>query len=221
MLTNNEILFASILGSKIVKQIPRFEMVQNELSKQVIPTIPFLPFKNQISIREEEGLKKHSNWKAIQPNVDQHFFPLKFRRVLAENPDSEPWYTFPYEPMISISGKNKIVRRSIAKAKNFIGTIKEYWSQDDYDITITGVFMGPNVIGTMQDCFPISDFQKLKEYCQSPLGIQVKCEPLRILDINYLVVESFDFPFTKGGNVQAYELKCFSDFSSDFLIDLE
>ena len=38
------ILFASLLGSKVAQQIPRFETVQNEIGKRVLPPISFLPF---------------------------------------------------------------------------------------------------------------------------------------------------------------------------------
>ncbi len=223
MLSNNEILYASILGSKVVEQIPRFALVENELSKHVVPSIPFLPFKNKITVNEADSseINSSNNWKATAPNIDGQFFPLSFRKVLATNPESEPWYTFPYEPMINISGKNKIVRRSVAKAQNFIGTIKEYWSQDDYEISITGALIGAIQLGSVQDCYPINDFEKLRDYCTSPLGVQVKCEPFQLLGIDYLIVEDFQFPFTKGENVQAYELKCYSDFSADFLLEIE
>lgn len=221
MITNNEILFSSLVGSKVAATIPRFSLVQNELAKHVLPTSPFLPIGNDISIQKSESVSTDNLWKATPPNEDGQFFPLRFRRVLENNPESEPWYTFPYEPLINISGNNKLIKRSVAKAKNFIGTIKEHWSQDDYEITITGILFGAVSRGNVEDCFPRSDFEKLRDYCTSPLGIQVQCEPLQLLGINFLVVENFSFPFTKGENVQAYEIKTFSDFSADFLLEIE
>jgi hypothetical protein len=215
------ILFLSLAGTKVAESIPRFTAFQNEVMKHPLPTVPFLPFNQKIGITSSESFKASNIWKADNPSVDTHFFPLKFRRVTENDPNKEPWYTFPYEPFISIKGKNKIVKRSVAKAQNFIGTIKEHWSQDDYDITITGILFGENEIGTVEECFPKADFEKLRDYCTWPLGIQVQCEPLQLLGINYLVVDDFDFPFTKGENVQAYELKCTSDFSADFLLEIE
>lgn len=221
MLTKNQIIFSSLVGSKVAESIPRFQLFENEVAKHVLPPIPFLPNQNEVTIDQESAsLNGDVLWAADESNISKHFFPLSFR---SNNPNntSLQWFTFPYEPLLSIQGKNNIVRRSVAKAKDFVGTIKERWSQDDYEVTITGSIYGKQEIGAVQDCFPISDFEKLRDYCTDPYGIQVKCEPLQLLGIDYLVVESFNFPFTKGENVQAYELKCFSDFAVNYLLELE
>lgn len=214
---DNEILFASLIGSKAVESIPRFEAVQNELSKRVLPPIPFLPKRNEIEIDNRQYEKLDDVWQSDKPKIDNHFFPLSFRR----RGEGEQWYTFPFEPMISIKGANTIIKRKPAKAPNFIGTVKERWSQDDYSITITGSLIGFNERGSVEDTYPRKDFEALKDYCTAPEGLEVLCEPLQLLGINYLVVEDFTFPFTKGENIQAYELTCTSDFSPEFLLEIE
>lgn len=216
-LSNNEILFASLVGSKTVKSLPRFNAVQNELSKHVLPPIPFLPFQNEIGVNTGSVISSGSLWESDKVNADSQFFPLSFRKRIP----GEKWFTFPFEPMITISGKNNIVKRSVAKAPKLIGTIKERWSQDDYKITITGALIGLNERGAPEDTFPRKDFELLKDYCTAPEGLEVRCEPLQLLGINYLVIEDFNFPFTKGENVQAYELNALSDFSFDFLLEIE
>src|SRR5690606_115000 len=117
--------------------LPRLSAVQNELQKRVGYPIPFLPFKNKVIINEEDAdvqgneisiYEQNSDdfgadlWKANPSIIENQFFPLRVRRAGTD----EDYFTFPYEPMISITGKNKIVKRSIAKAPNFIGSIKEY-----------------------------------------------------------------------------------------------
>lgn len=216
------ILLASLLGSKLSESLPRLAVVQNELQKHVLPPIPFLPETNENGVDTPRSFSLNTPlWQADSPNISGQFFPLSFRRKTDGGTSSEPWYTFPYEPLISIEGKNDIVKRKIAKANGFVGTVKERFSQDDYTITITGSLIGLKLIGTYDECFPRQDFERLRDYCICPGGIEVRCEPLQLLGINSLVVEEFTFPFTKGENVQAYELHCLSDFTSELLLEIE
>lgn len=214
---NDEIVFASLLGSKISKSLPNFRLVQNELSKHVLPPIPFIPEDKTREVEPVRSTPINSVSTATPPNIEKQFFPLTFRRPVP----GESWYTFPYEPIINVSGKNIIVKRRPAKAEKFIGSIKERWSQDDYQITITGAIIGEIRTGSPGEVFPREDFERLRDYCTSPEGIEVRCELLQLLGINNLVVDDFRFPFTKGGNVQAYEISASSDFSSDFLLEIE
>jgi len=222
--SNTDILFASLVGSKV--SIPRFNIVQNELTKHVLPPIPFLPFKNESRIAKADDGNIHNDfksrhdgsvslWEADAPlPAEQQFFPFSF-----VGEDGVP-YLLPYEPMISISGGNTIVRRNVAKARGLVGSIKERWNQKDYEITITGVLIGSLLTGSVDECYPIKDFKKLKDFMTTPKDLQVFCEPLQLLGINRIVIEDFTFPFTKGENVQAYEIKAYSDFAYNLLIDI-
>lgn len=219
-MTNKEILFASLVGSKIVKLAPRFEALQNEIGKHVLPSIPFLPLQNAEKVKETDRSFDFANvWQADQPQAEeQQFFPLRL-----SIDDGNTWFLLPYEPMITISGKNEIVKRNVAKwnadySKGFSGTIKERWAKGDYEIQITGFLMGSLLTGNVEDCFPISDFSKLSEIL-SNAKVRVACPPLELLNIHYLAVESFTFPFTKGENVQAYDIKCVSDMPYNLLIE--
>ncbi len=66
--------------------------------------------------------------------------------------------------MITISGSHTIIKRNVAKSNKMIGTVKERWSQNDYEITITGVLIGSIMTGNISDCYPTSDFEKLKKH---------------------------------------------------------
>lgn len=223
-MNNEEILFASLVGSKLVKTAGRLSVVENELGKHVLPGLPISVKTSPTSVNSSAIGSSFSNlWKQDVPlSEEQQFFPLSFS--LTENGDR---WLFPYEPMISISGKNNIVKRNVAKWKpndtntkdNFFGTIKERWSMGDYEITITGVLLGAFLKGEMEDCFPIDDFLKLKNFLTHTKEIYVWCEPFNLLGINKVVIEDFSFPFTKGENVQAYEIRCTSDSSYKLLIE--
>ncbi len=212
---NTDILFASLVGSKI--SIPRFTVVQNELMKHVLPPIPFLPLKNTVEIanvnaRVEENLRMAD----LPLSAEAQFFPFYFVG------DDGIKYMLPYEPMISITGKNNIVKRNVAKTSinsTFVGSIKERWNQADWEITITGVLIGSILTGSVSDCYPKEDFEKLKSFMTAKKELRVYCEPLQLLGIEKIVIEDFSFPFTKGENVQAYEIKAYSDFDYKLLTE--
>ncbi len=219
-LTNTDILFASLVGSKV--NIPRFRAVQNELMKHVLPPIPFLPLKKEVKPKAgETGFDDLPVWRADNPlPAQQQFFPLWFEL------DGKKWL-FPYEPMISISGKHTVVKRNVAKAhstknntKKLTGSIKEYWNQGDYEITITGALIGSILTGDVSECFPRKDFEKLRAFLTAGRRIKVQAEPFQLLGIDYIVIEDFSFPFTKGENVQAYEIKAYSDFDYELLLEI-
>ncbi|MEZ7528604.1 MULTISPECIES: DUF6046 domain-containing protein [Cloacibacterium] len=212
------ILFASLLGSKVAQQIPRFETVQNEIGKRVLPPISFLPFKNNpVKINEPEGnFNPGELWMADAPKSEsEQFFPFTFI-------DGKNRYTLPYEPMISISSANNIVERTVAKAGNdaqYEGTVKERWSRGDWEIKITGVLIGSILTGDVSQCFPKSDFEKLRDILQLRKNWKINCSPLELLGINSIVIYDMNFPFTKGENVQAYEITAKSDFDFNLLLE--
>lgn len=221
-MNNNDILFASLVGSKIVEMVPRLTAVQNELMKHVLPPLPFLPFRNSEGIAViEKTNDEQFTWEADRPvSEEQQFFPLSM-----SIDKGKTYFRLPYEPLISISGKNVIAKRRVAKwnaenSKQLTGTIKERWSQDDYEITITGVLMGALLKGNFEDCYPRADFEKLKKALTNSKEIWINCPPLELLGINKIAVDDFSYPFTKGENVQAYEIKACSDYSYNLLMEI-
>lgn len=215
-----DILFSSLVGSKVTESMPRFNAIQNELAKRVLPPIPFLPVKNADEIDVVNSSYNADLWKADPPTPEEkQFFPFTFKGSDGVK------YLLPYEPMITISGKNTIVRRNVAKMKTnkgslLGGSIKERWTQADYEITITGVLIGSILTGSVDDCYPLKDFRKLRDFMVTPENIEVESDPLQLLGINRIVIEDFSFPFTKGENVQAYEIKAYSDFGYKLLLDI-
>lgn len=218
-LTNENILLASLMGSKVVEQIPRFAAVQNEISKHVLPNVNILPIINQPSRVGYPSYEVQNNEDLLWKNdpvisEENQFFPFSFR----SSKDNGNWYLLPWEPMINISGGNTIIKRNIAKQdKSLIGSVKERWSTNDYEITITGAFYGDKMIGKAAQTYPRRDMEKLRDYLLTAEAIEVLCEPLQILNINKIVIESVNFPFTKGENVQAYEIRALSDFPYDLI----
>lgn len=217
---NTDILFASLVGSRFGGDPNRFRVIQDEMAKRVALPKPFLPFHVPTFVYGVKGETREDNNRATPPRPEsEQFFPFTFAG------DDGQRYLLPYEPMVNISGGNKIIRRDIAKAKTesgqiLGGTVKERFTQRDYEITITGALHGSILTGNVEDCFPRDDFEKLRDYMTAAKSLTVYCEPLQLLGINQIVIEDFSFPFTKGENVQAYEIKAYSDIDYKLLLDI-
>ncbi|MDR0206041.1 MAG: DUF6046 domain-containing protein [Bacteroidales bacterium] len=136
--------------------------------------------------------------------------PVKLRL----NSESEnAGFQLPLDPLISISGKNIIRRRYVAKSK-MRGSIKETWSQDDYEITIAGLLQNEEQ-GCLND-----DIITLREYLESAESIHIICDLLNnVFDIRRIAIESYDFPFTKSVENQAFTIKAYSDDNYQLLED--
>lgn len=118
--------------------------------------------------------------------------------------DGGEWWKLPFEPLITVTGKNIIVKKQVNKGA-VRGSIKERWCQDDYAITIEGV-----LINVARDGYPDSDVIKLRQMCEAA-HLEVRCPLFEIFSINEIVVESFDFPATTGPYNQNYKISALSD----------
>lgn len=133
-------------------------------------------------------------------------FPLEISLV-----DQEDWWLVPIEPLITLTGRNIIVRRQVSKGK-IRGSIKERWTQDDYQVKIEGALMDMK-----RDDYPRDDVQKLRNFCEAA-KLKVRCPLFEIFSINQIVVESYDFPFTKGIQNQQYTINAYSDDTYKLLL---
>jgi hypothetical protein len=127
--------------------------------------------------------------------------------------EESSWWRLPFDPVVSVSGKNVIVRRTVLKVhpdRNRRGSVKELWSQDDYEVNIAGVFLGDGD-------FPESDLRTLRRYCERRQTVEVKSRLLTIFNIERLAIENFALPFTKGVENQMYSIKAYSDEMFDLV----
>lgn len=114
------------------------------------------------------------------------------------------WWTLPVEPMVSVSGKNVITKKQVSKGR-VRGTIKERWTQDDYEISIEGILMDFD-----GKTYPTADVKKLREFCESA-SVEVSSPIFEIFSIDRIVIESYSFPFTSGPANQGYSISAVSD----------
>lgn len=114
------------------------------------------------------------------------------------------WWTLPMEPLITVNGTNVIIKKQISKG-NVRGSIKERWTQGDYQLSIEGA-----LINLQGDDYPWDDVRRLKEHCEAA-SVEVACPLLEAFSINRIVIEDYSFPFTSGRQSQAYRIAASSD----------
>ena len=106
---------------------------------------------------------------------------------------------------MDITQNKQIIKTNIA---GVAGTVKEYISKGDYEITIRGALVDPN-----GQRYPEEQARQLKEYLEAEEAIEIASSFLNdIFNVQYIVVESFSFPQVEGTqNVQLFEIKAVSD----------
>lgn len=129
-------------------------------------------------------------------------------------PDNS-WWLLPFEPLVSFSGENWTVKRRVSKSKSR-GSVKIRWAEGDIKINIEGTFVNADLTK-----YPTTEVQKLREVIKQRRAIQVQNELLQLWNINQIVIEDYDIPFTKGENVQNYRLSALSDDSYNLFIEVK
>ncbi|KAF0193376.1 MAG: Uncharacterized protein FD166_3713, partial [Bacteroidetes bacterium] len=166
--------------------------------------LPPVFWKDKVVIINNSG---SGSLEPVEPSEGQaaaNQFPLIFS-VVGLKP-----FRFPIDPFISLSFKNVITRRMVAKG-NKRGTIKERFTTDDVEITISGVFI------SNADSYP-EEVDQLREYCELPVSIPVTCSLLNNRGIDSIAIESFDLPATAGANNQAFQIRAYSDDVYNLLV---
>lgn len=113
--------------------------------------------------------------------------------------------------LIEISQAKNIVKTAI-EGRN--GTVKEYISDGDYEITMRGAIVGKNA---MQ--YPLEEVEGLIEILKVPDDIEIVSSFLQLFGIQNVVVESYSLPQTEGVmNMQMFEIKLVSDTPIELVI---
>jgi hypothetical protein len=189
-------------------EIPPFWLKNKEIIGDIDKSSIFPVFQYVKGMEDGDNLRQQAFGKF-------HFDHVRLK--LETEPDlDEYWYPLPLDPVISITGKNTIVRRSVLKTDEYTvrrGAVKELWSQDDYEINIAGIIIGHD------DLLPKNNLRILKNMCEARQAINIKSGLLSVFGIDRIVVEDFSFPFTKGMENQMYTIKAYSDDNFGLLVE--
>ena len=195
---------------------------ETNLAKQMTSALGYaqpmvLPFGKDITVIANKRIEivSQSELKSTEglSNLGDNFFQCEMSFMTGEK-NEEVW-KLPVDPLVSVNGKNVIKRRYVAKSnakENRRGSIKECWSQDDYEITIAGVLIAED------NASLVELMKKLREICDKDEAVKVVCKYVNdSFGINYIAIESYDFPFTKGMENQSFTIKAYSDDSYELL----
>jgi hypothetical protein len=106
--------------------------------------------------------------------------------------------------IITVSMKKNIVKTAI-QGRN--GTVKEYVSDGDYDITLEGGLFSEN-----PNDYPYDKVKLLATLLQMPAAITMVSEYAQLFGIHNIVIEDFEFKQEHGKqNVQLFRIKAVSD----------
>ena len=130
--------------------------------------------------------------------------------LLVRGMNETEWWQLPIEPVVTINGKNIVIKRQVLKVAGTKGerrgTVKELWTQDDYEVNIGGIFIS-NEAGHL----PERDIRRLRGYCEAREPLQVQSKLFTLFNIDRVVIEDYQFPLTKGMENQRFNIKALSD----------
>lgn len=162
---------------------------------------------NRRGIYRESDDPPQQNYGSNAIASDYYQVPMTLRDVYGHE------LKLPSDPLVSVSSKYNITKRNVQKQGSMRGTVKEYWNQGDYTVQIAGVIIADSK--EQLESYMIT----LREICDSAAAISVECEMLnKTFDIMKIVVESLDFPFTKGICNQTFTIKALSDESHNLFV---
>lgn len=123
--------------------------------------------------------------------------------------------TLPYIELILLNIEVTMIKnivRTPISGRN--GTVKEYMSDGDYDISITGM-----LVSDYPDSFPQDQVDLLKAYCDANVPIAVSSNRLSTYGIKSIVITDYTFKQTEGmRNVVPFELLCISEIPYELQI---
>ena len=122
-------------------------------------------------------------------------------------------------PNVALDG----VLMTVTQTKNIIttpiqgrnGTVKEYISDGDYNISVQGVVSGRSFNGFKIDdgnVYPETDVNSIIQIVKAPAQIRITSDFLDLFGISEVVVTDYDFPQTRGlRDNQAFTISLLSD----------
>ncbi len=107
--------------------------------------------------------------------------------------------------LITVMNTKNIIETTL-QGRN--GTVKEYISDGDYTITISGKIYGKGMNNHPQD-----DVQKLHNICLAPQSIKVTSSFLKLFNVEDIVIKTYTIDQLEGiRNYQPFTLNCVSDY---------
>lgn len=121
------------------------------------------------------------------------------------------------DAVLFIVSQSKNIVTTAIQGQN--GTVKEYVSDGDFSITVSGMIVGESnesgkvfTVADTPNNYPESDVRKLIEICKIPTSIEIVSEFLDFFEIRNVVIESFSFDQKQGDRrSQPFQIQMISD----------
>jgi Domain of unknown function (DUF6046) len=108
--------------------------------------------------------------------------------------------------------QSKIIERTTVRGRN--GTVKEYWSMDDYSVRIRGAVIDPR-----PDYYPKEVVDTLQLLLAEPESLKVVSRFLQLFGIYEITVKDYTFlPVEGKTNCQFFDIVAFSDEPEELIL---
>lgn len=166
---------------------------------------PVVPFKTKVTVKEGSG--SYSTSSNLEFEIQCH---------ISLGIPGNDLYKIPFDPILSCKGANRIKERYVNKGK-IRGSVKERWTQDDYELTISGTIVADSYKEMCDIC------KKLRELCeQGTQGLDISNDVLNnTYNIWKIAVYDWDIPFTPGMENQEFSITAKSDDIYDLLVEIK
>ncbi len=119
---------------------------------------------------------------------------------------------FELQTVLLTVSQAKIIKRTAIDGR--AGTIKEYVSDDDYEVKIQGAIVNP------AGSFPTEDVRKLRAILLKPKAIKAISDYLLLFNIYDIVISGYSFGQKEGyQNLQFFEITAYSDTPENIVFD--
>lgn len=129
---------------------------------------------------------------------------------LGLKPDGSDLKTLPLEGLVGVRGKNRIVVRNVAKQKaggvSKIGSVKELWTQEDYEVTVMGTLYSGD-----DSLFPEEWVAWMDTLFKARKSIVIISKLTDTVGVRALAVEEWRFKETRNIAYQDFEFRGYSD----------
>ena len=122
-------------------------------------------------------------------------------------------FDLPVDPLVSVEQPNTIICRQAVSAVDKQGSVKEFFSVNDFSINISGLLMSDSAHCVDDYC------QQLRTIAQCGKPVEIICPYINdTFGVQFVVIESLKFPFTEGEENQQFVIQCKSDTEYDLII---
>lgn len=159
----------------------------------------------EVSIPEVDNLSIESDEKPQVSQLGNNVFSDLLVR------DAETGVALYLDTVLYDINQSKILVKTTIPGRT--GSIKEYVSDDDYEISIKGAIIHP-----VKGQYPMDRVRDFRDLMKAPRNLDVTSTLLQLWEIDEIVIEDYSLPQREGyENMQLFKITALSDIPIEFL----